>query len=251
MGVEITFSGNYFWLDSWVLANILQFGTQSFCDRFITYQIDPCHRLYDQMTLAARSVPANIAEGASRHDTSRETEMRLTDVGRGSLRELQGDYFNYILRYGQFWSNKSEAYRMLMGTDLDKPAYTDDFLHDVGEHIRSQKQKFDIFLENPDPVYCANALMYLCQRITFIVRGQLNYQLEQFKVQGGFKENMTQERLKAKTVQDQAQGAPLCPKCGAPMVRCTASTGTFQGKQFWGCSNYRRTGCTGRFNIKS
>ena len=37
------------------------------------------------MTQAARSVPANIAEGNSRHSTSRETEMKLTDVARASL----------------------------------------------------------------------------------------------------------------------------------------------------------------------
>ena len=97
MAVNITNSFGYFWLDSWVLANIIELGTQSFCDRFVTYEIDPEHRLYDQMVLAARSVPANVAEGSSRHDTSTETEMRLTDVGRGSLGELMGDYLNFIL----------------------------------------------------------------------------------------------------------------------------------------------------------
>ena len=41
---------------------------------------------YDQMTQASRSVPANIAEGNSRHSTSKETEMRLTDVARAAMR---------------------------------------------------------------------------------------------------------------------------------------------------------------------
>jgi restriction system protein len=30
----------------------------------------------------------------------------------------------------------------------------------------------------------------------------------------------------------------LCPKCGAPMVRRTASKGSNVGSEFWGCSKY-------------
>ena len=51
-------------------------------------QNDPKGRHYDQMYMAARSVYANIAEGSARHNTSTETEMRLTDVARGSAIEL-------------------------------------------------------------------------------------------------------------------------------------------------------------------
>lgn len=31
---------------------------------------------------------------------------------------------------------------------------------------------------------------------------------------------------------------PACPKCGMPMVKRTAKTGTNAGKQFYGCRNY-------------
>ncbi len=99
MGVEIKFSQSYFWLDSWILANILQLGTQSFCRRFLDFKIDPGHRLFDQMVMAARCGVANIAEGTSRHSTSIETEMRLLDVARASIDELQGDYFNFLLQH--------------------------------------------------------------------------------------------------------------------------------------------------------
>lgn len=73
----------YYWLDTWVLANVIQLATQDFCARNLNHSNDPCGRQYDQMTQAARSAPANIAEGNSRHSTSKETEMRLTDVARG------------------------------------------------------------------------------------------------------------------------------------------------------------------------
>lgn len=99
MGVQIGSTSGYLKLDSWVMANIIQLATDTFCDRHLTANIDPCHRLYDQMTQAARSVTANIAEGSARHQTSRETEMRLLDVARTSLAELSGDYLHLLMRY--------------------------------------------------------------------------------------------------------------------------------------------------------
>ena len=63
----------YYWLDTWVLANVIQLATQDFCAAYLNHANDPCGRQYDQMTQAARSAPANIAEGNSRHSTSKET----------------------------------------------------------------------------------------------------------------------------------------------------------------------------------
>lgn len=80
MGVNIQFSQSYYWLNSWVLANIIQLATQDFCEHFVDYRMDPGRRLYDQMTMAARCGVANIAEGSARHSTSVETEMRLRSV---------------------------------------------------------------------------------------------------------------------------------------------------------------------------
>ena len=78
----------YYWLDTWVLANVVKLATMDFCSRHLDRTNDPCGRQYDQMTMVARSAPANIAEGNSRHSTSKETEMHLTDVARASLAEL-------------------------------------------------------------------------------------------------------------------------------------------------------------------
>lgn len=80
MAITFKSAPSYFWLNAWVLANIIELATQRFCDRNIDYKIDPGRRLYDQMTQAARSIRANIAEGSGRHETSLETEMRLTDA---------------------------------------------------------------------------------------------------------------------------------------------------------------------------
>ena len=48
----------YFWLDSWVMANIIQLATQDFCTHFLNHSNDPSGRQYDQMTQAAQSVAA-------------------------------------------------------------------------------------------------------------------------------------------------------------------------------------------------
>lgn len=42
---------------------------------------------------------------------------------------------------------------------------------------------------------------------------------------------------------------PLCPKCGAVMVKRKAAKGAFAGNEFWGCSNYPR--CRYIINISS
>lgn len=62
MAVNIQFSQSYYWLTSWVMANVIQLATQDFCDRFVGYAMDPGRRLYDQMVMAARCGMANIAE---------------------------------------------------------------------------------------------------------------------------------------------------------------------------------------------
>ena len=94
MAIRIHNSNGYMGLTVWVLNNVIQLATESFCDRFLNLHNDPCGRQRDQMVQAARSAVANIAEGSSRQQTSTETAMSLHDVARASMAELKGDYFN-------------------------------------------------------------------------------------------------------------------------------------------------------------
>lgn len=244
MGVDIKFSQSYFMLDSWVMANIIQLGTQSFCDRFVDYKIDPCRRLYDQMVLAARSGVANIVEGSARYSTSIETEMRLLDVARASVEEVQSDFFNFLLRRkADVWSignpNREAIWRMQM----DRPQYSNSLHHDGAIHIQTQKSKFDPWIENLDPEVAANAMLVLCIRVAKMLESQLRALLDMFKEQGGFTENMTAERLEARRRQAIEEKAPECPKCGKPMLRRTQVKGQMRGREFWGCSDYPK--CNG------
>ena len=101
MGVKFGSTAGYMYMDMWVLAGIIQLGTFSFCRRFLNQNNDPFGRLFDQLTQAARSGQANIAEGVSRHQTSKETEMKLVDVARASINELSNDYAFFLMNLKQ------------------------------------------------------------------------------------------------------------------------------------------------------
>lgn len=239
MGVTIKTTAGYLYLDSWILANIIQLSTLSFCRRFLNKTNDPCGRQFDQMTQAARSVTANIAEGASRHQTSRETEMKLTDVARASLSELAGDYLFFLLSNGQTaWATSHPDAISLRAIRLDRPSYGTDILHDASAHILTQKQRFDQWTESPDVVIVANTLLVLCGRLISLLRKQIEHLLIDFKPSGGFTENLTQERLTTIAEQSSEQGAPTCPLCGKPMRRRMARKGINSGHEFWSCTDY-------------
>lgn len=237
----------YYWLDTWVLANVIQLATQDFCIRYLNRTNDPCGRMFDQMTMAARSAPANIAEGNSRHSTSKETEMKLTDVARATLAELANDYLNWLLRQESVpWSVTSADYRAVSSVRLDRPEYKDDVLHKSSCHILAQKHKFDHWLKSGDSLVSANCLLVLCNRLILMLGRQIEQQLATFKAEGGFTEGLTAERLAYRTQQSIEADAPSCPVCGKPMVKRVAKKGVNSGKEFWSCSTYPQCNGTRR-----
>lgn len=234
----------YYWLDTWILANVIQLATQDFCRTFLNLRNDPCGRQFDQMTQAARSCTANIAEGTSRHYTSRETEMKLTDVARGSLSELANDYINWLLQHEQLpWSDKSDEYACIASIRLDSPDYKDDVQYESSRFILEQKHKFDAWLRTEDSIQVARSMLVLCNRLTPMLNKQIEAQLAAFTAEGGFTEALTAERLKQRTADSVSEDAPLCPKCGKPMLKRMAKKGLNSGKPFWSCSDYPN--CTG------
>ena len=229
----------YYWLDTWVLANVIQLATQDFCRKYLNLQNDPCGRQYDQMTQAARSGTANIAEGNSRHATSRETEMKLTDVARASLAELANDYFNWLLLHNETpWSVKDPNHIQLSQIVSDKPDYKDDVQHLSAVHILNQKHKYDPWLNTNDSMIAARCILVLCNKLIMMLSKQIEQQLQSFTEDGGFTEALTAERLKHRAEQSAQDDAPLCPQCGKPMIKRMAKKGTNSDKPFWSCSDY-------------
>ena len=84
--------GGYENLLSFQKARIVYDGTVRFCERLLQKR----DRTYDQMIQAARSGKQNILEGSQASGTSKETEIKLTNVARASLEELLEDYRDFL-----------------------------------------------------------------------------------------------------------------------------------------------------------
>lgn len=84
--------GGYKQLLSYQRAEIVYDGTVYFCDHFI----DQRSRTHDQMIQAARSGKQNIIEASMAAATSKESELKLTNVARASLEELLADYRDFL-----------------------------------------------------------------------------------------------------------------------------------------------------------
>jgi len=245
MAIEFKSVKGYYFLDAWVMANVIQLATFRFCKECLTPDIDPCHRLFDQMTMAARSAVANIAEGSSRRQTSRETEMRLTDVARASLSELNGDFFSLSLMLNiEPWPKNSSHYQRLLSIQLDRPQYGEDIESDAWRHCTAQFNKFRPAVCNTDISIRINALRQLVNREISILQKMMTKQLDSFRDEGGFAENLTKERIGSIKSKAMEQNAPKCPKCGEPMILRVAKRGANAGKQFWSCSAYPKCSST-------
>lgn len=97
--------GGYKRLLSYQKAEIVYDATVYFCDRFI----DRRSRTHDQMIQAARSGKQNIIEGSMASATSKETEIKLTNVARASLEELLADYGDFLrVRGFRLWEKNSK-----------------------------------------------------------------------------------------------------------------------------------------------
>jgi restriction system protein len=239
--------GGFRKLHAFTLATIVQLETLRFCRRFLTHDIreskekfyDPKGRQYDQMSQAARSGRQNIIEGSERSSTSKDTEMKLTDVARASLSELRGDYEIFILDRGELpWSVHGEEARTVNGISLDEIPFADDMVHESAKHALEQRKKYASWLDSPNPVVVANAMLIVIGRALNMLKSQIAAQGRAFEENGGFQERLLTRRLEVRASQSKQDGSPECPQCRKPMRRRRSARG-----DFWGCTGY--PDCTG------
>jgi four helix bundle suffix protein len=230
--------GGFRKLHSFTLATIIQLETLRFCRRFLTQDprerdskfYDPKGRQYDQMTQAARSGRQNIIEGSERSATSKDTEMKLTDVARASLSELRGDFETWILDRGQLpWSVHSPEAKAVNAVSLDAAAFTDDMVHESARHALEQRKKYARWLDSDDDVIVANAMLIIIGRALNMLKSQIAAQGRSFEETGGFSERLTARRIEARA--QAGEVGPECPQCGKPMRRRKSGK-----SEFWGCS---------------
>ncbi len=133
------------------------------------------------MIQGARSGKQNILEGSQASGTSKETEIKLTNVARASLEELLEDYRDFLrVRNLEEWSKDHRFTRRL---------------RQLNRQPNPNYQTFQQGIENPDPAIGANVLIGLIKVTNYLLDQQLR-QLEQaFLREGGLRERMTRARL--------------------------------------------------------
>jgi four helix bundle suffix protein len=231
-------SGGYRRLYSFTYATLIHLGTIRFCRRFIPLRDDPLGKTSGQMIGAARSGRQNLIEASERAATSKETEIKLTDVARASLAELLGDYQVHLADKGCIPWGRDEPNRRQLG-DLRLPPFefSEDPLHDYWVYFHEIRKPFARWLDSDDETMVANAMIVLITKTMAMLSGQLEHQGQAFLEEGGFRERLHQCRTAAR---DEAAGraAPACPDCGKPMRQRTPRTGPRAGRPFWGCPGY-------------
>ena len=169
--------GHYQELLSYKKSAIVYSATVKFCERFISIK----DRTYDQMIQAARSGKQNIIEGSKASRTSKETEIKLTNVARASLEELLEDYKDYIKnRKEVIWDKDSRE-----ALYVRKLAYTKD---------ESYENTNEQFIETRSGVVCANIILCLIHQCNYLLDQQIRRLEEDFIMNGGLRERMYQAR---------------------------------------------------------
>jgi len=175
--------GGYESLLSYPKTQIIYDATVRFCDRFI----DKRSRTHDQMVQAARSGNKNIAEGSQASGTSKETEIKLTNVARGSLEELLGDYQDYLRQHGlRLW---------------DKNSRESLYVRKLGARPDVSYESYRTFIETRPPEIVANILICLIHQANYLLDRLLRRLEQDFLREGGLRERMTRARLAARAKQ--------------------------------------------------
>jgi len=169
--------GGYQDLKSFQKAEVVYDATVYFCERFLNRR----DRTFDQMVQAARSGKQNIVEGSQISGTSKEIEIKLTNVARASQEELLTDYRDFLrLRGIKEWEKDDPLALRLR------------------ELCRQPDADYDTFrkgIEHDDPAICANVILGLIKVTNFLLDQQIRKLEKEFVLQGGLRENMTRARL--------------------------------------------------------
>jgi four helix bundle suffix protein len=169
--------GGYEQLLSFQKARIVYDGTVWFCENYLN-RFD---RTRDQMIQAARSGKQNILEGSQASGTSKETEIKLTNVARASLEELLEDYRDFLRVRGI--SEWGREHRLT---------------HRLRELNRQPVTNYETFrraIESHDPGISANAMIGLIRLTTYLLDRQIRRLEQDFLREGGLRERMARARL--------------------------------------------------------
>lgn len=168
--------GNYEDLAAYKKATVIYDLTFYFTKRFLSTG----DRTVDQMVQAARSGKQNISEGSAAAATSSETELKLTNVARASMKELLVDYEDYLRVRG-----------------LEQWAPEDERTRKTREFCRRHEDPSDFMqnIEQRSDEAIANITITLLHQYDNIIGKYIKHLETVFTEQGGIRERMTAARL--------------------------------------------------------
>ena len=176
-GAFIPPHGGYEDLFSFQKARIVYDGTVWFCGRYLEKR----DRTYDQMVQAARSGKQNILEGSQASGTSKETEIKLTNVARASLEELLEDYRDYLRAHGLCLWEKGSREAL--------------FVRKLGSRKDASYETYKAYFDTRPPEVAANILICLIHQTNYLLDQQLRQLETAFLQEDGLRERMTRARL--------------------------------------------------------
>ena len=147
---------------------------------FAHHHLGKGDRTVDQMVQAARSGKQNIAEGAAAGNTSKETEIKLTNVAKASLQELLLDYEDY-LRQNRLEQRGITDARTVKARNICKK-------HNDTEFYMKQ-------IPSRSAETVANIAIILIHQADTLLRLLIERQKEDFLKYGGIREEMSRARI--------------------------------------------------------
>ncbi len=173
------------WKELWFYkkTDVLYQMTYVFTKRFFPAYGD---RTVDQMVQAARSGKQNIVEGSADGVTSMEMELKLLNVARSSIKELQEDYEDYIDSH------------QLKRWDVSHPRF-DQMLSFCRSH--NQLDDYQPYFEKWSDEEMANVGITLCRMVDSMMMSYQKKKESEFVTEGGIRERMTAARLGYRTNQ--------------------------------------------------
>lgn len=165
--------GGYRNLLTYQKAEVIYDGNIYFTRRFF----QKYDRTVDQMVQAARSGKQNIAEASMASATSKETEIKLTNVARASLEELMIDYEDFI-----------RTNKLKLWAKDDRLAVR---FRELNKTPGATYNTYKNAIENLQPEICANAMICLIRIMSYLLNRQLKSLEQAFIHEGGLREKMT------------------------------------------------------------
>lgn len=157
--------------------------TEIICDLsavFAAKFIRPGSRTRDQIEQAARSGKQNIAEGSAASSTSKETEIKLTNVAKASLEELLLDYEDYLRQHNLPKWDKNHPRTERLRYYLRTPEF---------------ERNSSALAERMNAEEFCNLCITLINQTTYMLRRLIESQERQFLQEGGIKERMFKARV--------------------------------------------------------